>query len=172
MNSCCAGAVKSVRGGYDVLKSAGVVGGFVTLDIDSGNGGMKMYFAHPATQTFDQINVPRSIAGNALDFLKEGDVVQVLAYGEEALAVFEEQVRAAGPANLGEFIRYMTARIGAIHRATARGSANEILGDIHSATALRIFGVEPKAVTPSPKTVAPMPRTPSSAPPLIPMAEE
>ncbi|MFA7297011.1 MAG: elongation factor P [Dehalococcoidia bacterium] len=39
------------------------------------------------TQTFDQINVPRAIAGNALDFLKEGDVVQVLAYGEEALGI-------------------------------------------------------------------------------------
>jgi elongation factor P len=39
------------------------------------------------TQTFDQIVVPRGIAGNALDYLREGDVVQVMAYGEEALGV-------------------------------------------------------------------------------------
>ena len=39
------------------------------------------------TQTFDQIAVPRGIAGNALDYLREGDVVQVMAYGEEALGV-------------------------------------------------------------------------------------
>jgi len=39
------------------------------------------------TQTFDQIAVPASIAGNALSYLKEGDVVQVLAYGEEALGI-------------------------------------------------------------------------------------
>lgn len=39
------------------------------------------------TQTFDQISVPANIAGNALSYLKEGDVIQVLAYGEEALGV-------------------------------------------------------------------------------------
>lgn len=39
------------------------------------------------TQTFDQLAVPASIAGNALSYLKEGDVVQVLAYGEEALGI-------------------------------------------------------------------------------------
>ncbi len=39
------------------------------------------------TQTFDQIAVPRTIAGNAVDYLKEGDVVQVLSYGDEALGV-------------------------------------------------------------------------------------
>lgn len=39
------------------------------------------------TQTFDQIAVPRDIAGDALDFLKEGDVIQVTTYGEEALGV-------------------------------------------------------------------------------------
>ncbi|MGE0227420.1 MAG: elongation factor P [Dehalococcoidia bacterium] len=39
------------------------------------------------TQTFDQITVPESIAGSAPSYLKEGDVVQVLAYGEEALGI-------------------------------------------------------------------------------------
>lgn len=39
------------------------------------------------TQTFDQITVPMTVAGNALSYLKEGDVVQVLAYGEEALGI-------------------------------------------------------------------------------------
>lgn len=39
------------------------------------------------TQTFDQISVPRSIAGSAVDYLKEGAVAQVLTYGEEALGV-------------------------------------------------------------------------------------
>ncbi|MGE0134274.1 MAG: elongation factor P [Dehalococcoidia bacterium] len=39
------------------------------------------------TQTFDQITVPESVAGNAPSYLKEGDVVQVLAYGEEALGI-------------------------------------------------------------------------------------
>ncbi len=39
------------------------------------------------TQTFDQISVPRSIAGDAVNYLKEGDVVQVLAFGEEPLGV-------------------------------------------------------------------------------------
>ena len=44
-------------------------------------------------ETFDQIAVPRGIAGDAVHFLKEGDVVQVLAYGEEALGVELEQLR-------------------------------------------------------------------------------
>ncbi len=39
------------------------------------------------TQTFDQITVPATIAGSAPSYLKEGDVVQVLAYGEEALGI-------------------------------------------------------------------------------------
>jgi elongation factor P len=39
------------------------------------------------TETFDQISVPASVAGNVLSYLKEGDVVQVLAYGEEALGI-------------------------------------------------------------------------------------
>jgi elongation factor P len=39
------------------------------------------------TQTFEQITVPREVAGNALDYIKEGDSLQVLAYGEEALGV-------------------------------------------------------------------------------------
>jgi elongation factor P len=39
------------------------------------------------TQTFDQISVPATIAGQALSYVKEGDVVQVLAYGEEALGI-------------------------------------------------------------------------------------
>lgn len=39
------------------------------------------------TQTFDQITVPTSTAGSAPSYLKEGDVVQVLAYGDEALGI-------------------------------------------------------------------------------------
>ena len=39
------------------------------------------------TQTFEQFTVPRNIAGHAVDFIKEGDVLQVLLYGEEALGV-------------------------------------------------------------------------------------
>lgn len=39
------------------------------------------------TETFEQIAVPASIAGPALSYVKEGDVVQVLAYGEEALGI-------------------------------------------------------------------------------------
>jgi elongation factor P len=39
------------------------------------------------TETFDQISVPVSVAGNVLSYVKEGDVVQVLAYGEEALGI-------------------------------------------------------------------------------------
>ena len=39
------------------------------------------------TQTFDQVSVPRAIAGDAMNYVKEGDVIQVLTYGEEALGV-------------------------------------------------------------------------------------
>ena len=39
------------------------------------------------TQTFEQFMVPRNIAANAIDFIKEGDTLQVLTYGEEALGV-------------------------------------------------------------------------------------
>ena len=39
------------------------------------------------TETYDQISVPRSVAGDALSYIREGDTVQVLAYGEEALGV-------------------------------------------------------------------------------------
>ncbi len=47
------------------------------------------------TDTFDQISVPASVAGNALSYVKEGDVVQVMAYGEEALGI---ELAARGPA--------------------------------------------------------------------------
>ena len=39
------------------------------------------------TETFDQISVPATVAGSALSYVKEGDVVQVLAFGEEALGI-------------------------------------------------------------------------------------
>lgn len=38
-------------------------------------------------ETFDQVNVPRAIAGDALSYIREGDSVQVILYGEEALGV-------------------------------------------------------------------------------------
>lgn len=46
----------------------------------------------------------------------------------------EAQVVAAGPSNLTEFVSFVSERFFAIHRATGRGSANEILGEIHLAT--------------------------------------
>ena len=39
------------------------------------------------TETYDQIPVPRAIAEEQLPYFKEGDLVQLLTYGEEALGV-------------------------------------------------------------------------------------
>ncbi len=39
------------------------------------------------TETFDQIEAPQSIVSDALPYLKEGDKVQIVLYGEEALAI-------------------------------------------------------------------------------------
>lgn len=39
------------------------------------------------TETYDQIVVPQEVIGDARNFLKEGMVVQVQTYGEEALGV-------------------------------------------------------------------------------------
>ena len=39
------------------------------------------------TETYDQIPVTRSLIEDALPFMKEGDAVQVVTYGEEVLAV-------------------------------------------------------------------------------------
>lgn len=42
-------------------------------------------FMHP--QTYEQIVVPRAVAGDALKYLRDGDVAQVSLYGEEALGI-------------------------------------------------------------------------------------
>ena len=39
------------------------------------------------TETFDQIEAPQSIVSDALPYLKEGDKIQIVLYGEEALAI-------------------------------------------------------------------------------------
>ena len=39
------------------------------------------------TETYDQIMVPRSVMEAELPYLKEGDLAQVIVYGEEALGV-------------------------------------------------------------------------------------
>ena len=39
------------------------------------------------TETYDQIMVPRDTVADALQYLKESDLVQVQLYGEEALGV-------------------------------------------------------------------------------------
>ncbi|MBM4416080.1 MAG: elongation factor P [Chloroflexi bacterium] len=39
------------------------------------------------TQTYDQVAVPRSIAGDALSYIKEGDVIAVVTHGDEAIGI-------------------------------------------------------------------------------------
>ncbi|MSQ36248.1 MAG: elongation factor P [Dehalococcoidia bacterium] len=39
------------------------------------------------TQTYDQVAVPRGIAGDALSYIKEGDVISVVTHGEEAISI-------------------------------------------------------------------------------------
>ena len=39
------------------------------------------------TQTYDQVAVPRGIAGDALSYIKEGDVIAVVTHGEEAIGI-------------------------------------------------------------------------------------
>jgi elongation factor P len=39
------------------------------------------------TETYDQIGVPRRVMEDALPYIKEGDTVQIVLYGEEALGV-------------------------------------------------------------------------------------
>ena len=39
------------------------------------------------TETFDQVEAPESIVKDALPYLKEGDKIQLVLYGEEALSI-------------------------------------------------------------------------------------
>ena len=48
------------------------------------DGGMLTFMN---TETYDQLEAPRALVENQLPYLKEGDVVQMLTYGEEPLGV-------------------------------------------------------------------------------------
>ena len=59
------------------------------------------------TETYDQIELAKSLVEDALPYLKEGDTAQVLTYGEEALgielsAAVEQKIAAADPGLRGD----------------------------------------------------------------------
>ena len=39
------------------------------------------------TETYDQLPIPRAVIADQLPYFKEGDILQVLTYGEEALGI-------------------------------------------------------------------------------------
>lgn len=39
------------------------------------------------TQTYDQVAVPRGLAGDALSYIREGDVIAVVTHGEEPISI-------------------------------------------------------------------------------------
>lgn len=117
------------------------VGQIIGESGDSGAQGHGSYAPHLHVQRSESDMFPRLLSVTRDPFgptesepddtgMDEATIRRIIR--EEFAAVVAD----AGPADLGEFIRYMTARIDAIHRATKRGSANEILGEIHLATDL------------------------------------
>ncbi|MPZ99285.1 MAG: elongation factor P [Dehalococcoidia bacterium] len=83
--------MKDLRGGHIIERSFNAGEKLAAARVERrgmqylyGDGAMHTFMN---TETFDQVEVPQTVMGAALSFIKEGDTLQVILYGDEALGV-------------------------------------------------------------------------------------